>query len=272
MADQGVFWKLWCSALEDPDLDNLDIADFGRWAKLGAYMKKHGNDGNIVIRRPAKSLLCMLQLPDFDAFLAFLKRISHVHVTCESESAHVTNAIVTYENWKNYQGDMSRERMRRLRANVTIKKRGEEKRGEEKRLKENSSCGAAKESSAGASNVGEVAKGEEPSERGSEAEARGRSGEGRKSAEGEAKPKPTDPDRQWREGLRANPAYTGLDIEAVYGKLVAWCEIKHKQPTRLRLLNWLNREERPLNPTPNRAEKGDHEARERFMEMMKAKL
>lgn len=135
MADQGVFWKLWCSALEDPDLDNLDIADFGRWAKLGAYLKKHGEGGQIAIRRPAKTLLSMLQLPDFDAFLMFLQRISHVHVMSENDSDNVTSVIVTFSKWHKYQVDNSVERVRRFRQNVTTKKRGEEKRREVQKKK-----------------------------------------------------------------------------------------------------------------------------------------
>src|SRR3989304_6152508 len=35
MADQGLWFKLWCSAATDPDLQNLSNADFARWAKFG---------------------------------------------------------------------------------------------------------------------------------------------------------------------------------------------------------------------------------------------
>src|SRR3990167_4705339 len=44
MADQGVWFKLWCSALADPDLSNLCLEDFARWAILGTYIKAHGTE------------------------------------------------------------------------------------------------------------------------------------------------------------------------------------------------------------------------------------
>lgn len=53
-------------------------------------------------------------------------------------------------------------------------------------------------------------------------------------------------DEEWILMLKANPAYKDLDVDMVRGKLEAWCVTKGKKPTRARLLNWLNREERPL--------------------------
>ena len=46
--------------------------------------------------------------------------------------------------------------------------------------------------------------------------------------------------------LQAKPAYSALDVRHVYAKMAVWCEAKGKQPTRMRLLNWLNREDRPI--------------------------
>lgn len=51
---------------------------------------------------------------------------------------------------------------------------------------------------------------------------------------------------EWLNSLKLNKAYEGLDIERLHGKMLAWCEVKGKKPTRARLLNWLNREERPM--------------------------
>lgn len=53
-------------------------------------------------------------------------------------------------------------------------------------------------------------------------------------------------DEEWIESLKSNIAYKGIDINILYGKMVAWCEVKGKKPTRARLLNWLNREEKPM--------------------------
>jgi hypothetical protein len=43
MADQGRWFKLWCDSDDDDVLDALDVADFGRWCKLGIHVKKHGS-------------------------------------------------------------------------------------------------------------------------------------------------------------------------------------------------------------------------------------
>jgi hypothetical protein len=133
MADQGHWFKLWCSADDDPDLGNLEVADFGRWCKLGMYTKAHGTAGTLSFRPPAWALCRKLQLPDFQAVVETIQRFPHVHITCTNcgENGSVTsetNAIVTFQNWQRYQGDMSRARTRRWRARVTAKKRGEEKR------------------------------------------------------------------------------------------------------------------------------------------------
>lgn len=47
--------------------------------------------------------------------------------------------------------------------------------------------------------------------------------------------------------LQAKPAYKLLNVREVYEKMVVWCETNHYQPTRRRLVNWLNRQDRPMN-------------------------
>lgn len=48
-------------------------------------------------------------------------------------------------------------------------------------------------------------------------------------------------DAMWLAHLAANPAYQALDIPAELGKCTAWCELKQKRLSRVRLLNWLNK-------------------------------
>ena len=133
MADNGRWFKLWCSALDDSDLDNLDIADFGRWVKLGAYIKEHGDNGEIVLVEPARVVVSMLQVSAFQCIFDAVKRFKNVTVSCET-NAPVSIRII-YENWHKYQGDFSSDRVRKHRSkkgqNETPKKRREEKRGEE---------------------------------------------------------------------------------------------------------------------------------------------
>jgi uncharacterized protein YdaU (DUF1376 family) len=54
-------------------------------------------------------------------------------------------------------------------------------------------------------------------------------------------------DEQWLEGLKADPAYSGIDIGHEHAKLVRWCKENRKQPTRRRFINWLNRADKPLS-------------------------
>ena len=53
-------------------------------------------------------------------------------------------------------------------------------------------------------------------------------------------------DSAWLKSLSDNPAYAGVDIQRELGKLAAWCNVAHKEVTRRRFINWLNRAERPL--------------------------
>lgn len=53
-------------------------------------------------------------------------------------------------------------------------------------------------------------------------------------------------DEDWLKQIKENPAYEGIDIDRLIGKCQAWCLTKQKQVTRARILNWLNREEKPM--------------------------
>lgn len=72
-----------------------------------------------------------------------------------------------------------------------------------------------------------------------------------------AKPKPaTLPDDEWMKTLSPNPAYQGINLEVLRGKLIAWCDLNRVKPTRKRFLNWLNREDKVMSPRePIRKEK-----------------
>lgn len=53
-------------------------------------------------------------------------------------------------------------------------------------------------------------------------------------------------DEEYLEELQKNPAYERLNVRECFHKMVAWCQVKGKHPTRARLVNWLNREDRPM--------------------------
>ncbi len=54
-------------------------------------------------------------------------------------------------------------------------------------------------------------------------------------------------DEEFIASLHSNPAYKGIDIARVEGKMQAWCQLKGKSPSRERLLNWLSREDIPMS-------------------------
>lgn len=134
MADQGLWFKLWTSVLDDPALRELSIEDFGRWCIFGAFLKKHGNDGMICLSSPATILQEKFRLSNYKSVVETLHKFPNC-VVSEKQNLNVTPVTiltVTWGNWLKYQGDFSRERTRMWRHRVTVKKRREEKRGEEK--------------------------------------------------------------------------------------------------------------------------------------------
>lgn len=58
--------------------------------------------------------------------------------------------------------------------------------------------------------------------------------------------KPPVSDNEWIKTLEDNPIYSGLEVRVLYGKMIVWCENNGKKPTRRRFVNWLNREDKPL--------------------------
>ena len=53
-------------------------------------------------------------------------------------------------------------------------------------------------------------------------------------------------DAQWLAGIKADPAFAGIDVEREHAKCLRWCSENGKQQTRRRFINWLNRCDRPI--------------------------
>ena len=134
MADLGIWFKLWVSALDDDSLDSLDIADFGRWAKFGTHVKAQGTGGVIALSPPCRTLCAKLQVADFDALIDAIARFPHVQMRRDTSSVSgETITHVSFHNWQKYQGDFSTHRVRHWREMKRSKRRGEETRRDEKR-------------------------------------------------------------------------------------------------------------------------------------------
>lgn len=136
MADQGKWFKLWESALDDPDLENLSIHQWFCWVRFGVYVKKHGKNGKIRLRSPALALINIMRLESFSAVVSMLKSFpNYTFEEGQNETANVTNANVTYnficKNWSKYQGDYSTDRTRKWRSKGTVNVTRQEERRRE---------------------------------------------------------------------------------------------------------------------------------------------
>jgi hypothetical protein len=59
-------------------------------------------------------------------------------------------------------------------------------------------------------------------------------------------------DDDWLKELQDLEAYRELPVRKEYQKMVQWCSTNHKQPTRKRFINWLNRADKPMNAAPQK--------------------
>lgn len=81
----------------------------------------------------------------------------------------------------------------------------------------------------------------------------------------EKKPRalPKLPDDEYLDELQKRKPYLLVNVRNVFEKMEVWCETKGVQPTRKRLLNWLNTEQRPMASTNgNKAPPVDDDCRD----------
>ncbi len=50
----------------------------------------------------------------------------------------------------------------------------------------------------------------------------------------------------WLKELESDKTYQGIDVRREYGKMLAWCNVRRKQPTKRRFINWINGAEKTL--------------------------
>lgn len=134
MADQGKWFKLWCSSLHDESLENMSLEDWARWARLGAYIKEHGRDGMIRFAPPYRALLNLFRVTKIDEAIVVLHEfpncvIGERKLTVSTETNAPVSFEIQYKNWFKFQGDFSSGRVRKFRD----KKRHYETLQEEKR-------------------------------------------------------------------------------------------------------------------------------------------
>lgn len=81
MADQGKWFKLWCSSLDDTALEDLELSDWARWARFGAYIKSHGNAGEIEIKSPCRSIQNLWRVKSYREIIVVLVRLPNLMIS-----------------------------------------------------------------------------------------------------------------------------------------------------------------------------------------------
>lgn len=93
----------------------------------------------------------------------------------------------------------------------------------------------------------------------------------------EATPATLCSDQEWIAGLKADPAYRGIDVDREHAKASRWCASNRKQLTRRRFENWLNRCDLPLatahgNPASANPRNAGIEGADAYAEATRRKL
>lgn len=127
MSDQGKWAKIWISTLANPDLENLELHEWARWVRLIVFMKAHGTNGKLVFDPPFRALQHVLRVESWDALREVIRHCPGFTLFEPSQSAsHQPSQhkderyMIVCKNWYKFQGDMSNERMRKLREKRTV--------------------------------------------------------------------------------------------------------------------------------------------------------
>lgn len=146
MSDQGKWAKIWISTLANPELENLELHEWARWVRLIVFMKAHGTNGKLAFDPPFRALQNVLRVDSWDTLCEVVRHCPGFTLFEPSQSAlhqpsqHKEHRhMIVCRNWYKYQGDFSRERMRKLRQKPTVtlpvthSSQSDGLRGEEKR-------------------------------------------------------------------------------------------------------------------------------------------
>lgn len=115
-------------------MEDLEPIQWARFVRLLVWVKAQGEDGKIMAIPPAKMFCRILWVDDYLALVTCLKMMPGLTVLPVT-TENVTSYLVKFKNWRKYQGDISRERVRKFRSknkqNDSVTSNG--LRGEEKR-------------------------------------------------------------------------------------------------------------------------------------------
>lgn len=114
MGDNLKWFKVWTSITDDPDFLEMSLEDIARWVLLGAYIRKHGISGKIIISDNILAHLLRCEKEEINVTIAKLHNVQ------KNKNNNNDKNIVTFKNWHKYQIDDSSQRVSKFRQNVTM--------------------------------------------------------------------------------------------------------------------------------------------------------
>ncbi len=113
MADNLKWFKVWTSITDDPDFLEMSLEDIARWVLLGAYIRKHGENGQLIVSDKVLANLLRCEIVTLNVTITKIHNVVKTTNTCNDKN------IVTFKKWHKYQIDNSSERVAKFRENVT---------------------------------------------------------------------------------------------------------------------------------------------------------
>jgi hypothetical protein len=129
LAEKLPWCKFWCACLSDPDLEELELHQWARWARLIIFIRSHGDNGKLRLLPPALSLQHTLRVRSYGELLEVLKLFKNVSLGALLQEPlqkplhePLQAYFITVRNWYKYQGDDSKERVRKYRVTKSVTK------------------------------------------------------------------------------------------------------------------------------------------------------
>lgn len=127
MADKIPWCKFWHSCLSDPDLEELELHQWARWARLIIFVRGHGDNGKLHLEPPARALQNTLRVPSYSELIKVICMFKNVSLAVtrqdtllDTKNEPLHAYFMTVKNWYKYQGDDSKERVRKWRVTKSV--------------------------------------------------------------------------------------------------------------------------------------------------------
>lgn len=129
IADKIPWCKFWHSCLSDPSLEELELHQWARWARLIIFVRGHGDNGKLHLEPPARALQNVLRVRSYEELIATIRLFKNVSLAVTDKDTlrnTITEPLRSYfmnvRNWYKYQGDDSKERVRKWRVTKSVTK------------------------------------------------------------------------------------------------------------------------------------------------------